>query len=805
MLVSYRWLQDYVDISDLTPEALAEKITRTGIEVDAVEPLNRGAKDVVVGEVLSCEQHPNADKLNLCEVDINEGEPVQIVCGAPNVAKGQKVPVAKVGGVLPGDFKIKRAKLRGVESNGMICSLQELGVESKLVEKTYEDGIYVFPEDVATGEDALEEIQLNDTILDLDLTPNRADAFSMLGVAYEVAAMLDRDLKYPDVAVDEADESASDYVSVSVENADDTPYYSAMILKDVKVGPSPQWLKNRLMAADIRPINNIVDITNFVLLEYGQPLHAFDYDRLQNKHILVRRAREGEELETLDNETRSLTDEHLVITDGQQPIALAGVMGGAATEVKDRTATILLEAAYFDGQRVRKATKGLGLSTDASARYEKGIARNRVYDAAQRAASLMAQLADATVVGVVEAGDRTVPEQKVTISTQRINRVLGLDLTANMIGDLFRRLGFSYDLEGETFTIYVPSRRPDITIQEDIIEEVARLYGYDEIPTTNLLTQMTPGRLSDKQEKRRVIRRSLEGSGVFEAITYALTTPERNALFTEEDRPSVRLSLPMSEERSTLRTSLLPHLLDAVQYNHNRQIHDVALYENASVFLTNEEKVSDLPTEEERLALVLTGLWHHHPWQQEKKAVDFFVLKGILETVFEELGVLDAITFEQVKRSELHPGRAATISLDGRPLGFIGQVHPTLQKQWGINETYVVELSMDELLTHNVAPLQYDKLERFPSISRDIALVVDQDVAAGDVQSVIRQAGGDLLKDVSLFDLYQGEHMEEGKKSLAFSLRYVDPERTLTEDEVKEAHDHVLQAVKEQCGASLRS
>lgn len=804
MFVSYRWLQDYVDLTGISAEELAEKITRSGIEVEGVEDLGEGISGVVIGHVVDREQHPNADKLNKCLVDLGEGEPVQIICGAPNVAEGQKVAVAKVGAVLPGNFKIKKAKLRGEESNGMICSLQELGVEGKLVAKEYQEGIFVFPNDVEPGADALELLNLNDKVLELGLTPNRSDALSMLGVAHEVAAILGREVKYPEVALETNNEKASNYISVKVDAKEDNPLYVARVVKNVKIAPSPLWMQTRLMAAGIRPHNNVVDITNYILLEYGQPLHAFDYDRLGSKEILVRRAKNSEKIVTLDDAERTLTEEHLVITNGTEPIALAGVMGGANSEVQNDTTTVLIESAYFKGFTVRTASKDHGLRSEASARFEKGIDPNRTRLAADRAASLMALYAGGEVVdGTVEVDTMTIEPAVVSISLKRINGVLGTELTGEQVKDIFVRLQFDVKEEEGSFVVTVPTRRGDITIEEDLVEEVARLYGYDHLPTTLPVSESTPGRLTPYQEKRRKVRRFLEGVGLLQAITYSLTSEEKSAQFALEQSEAIRLAMPMSEERSTLRLSLIPHLLEAVKHNNARQIDSVALYEIGSVFLAKSQ--GELPQEKERLSGAVTGLWHTHGWQGEKKAVDFYVVKGIVEGVFNLLGVTDQIEYKLANKEGMHPGRTAEVFLNGLSVGFVGQLHPAVQKDLDLRETYVFELDLQTLLTTDVQEVQYEPIPRFPSISRDIALVVEKAVSAGDIQRVIEEAGGKLLKDVTVFDLYEGEKMEPGKKSVAFSLRYFDPERTLTDEDVTKAHDRVLQAVEKAFGASLRS
>jgi phenylalanyl-tRNA synthetase beta chain len=804
MFVSYKWLSEYVDLSGISASELADKITKSGIEVEGVETLNEGISGVVVGYVVEREKHPDAEKLNKCLVDIGEGENVQIICGAANVDKGQKVAVAKVGAVLPGNFKIKKAKLRGEESHGMICSLQELGIESKLVSKEYAEGIFVFPNDVEVGTDALEHLNRDDQVLELGLTPNRADCLNMLGVAYEVAAILGKDVKFPSIELTTNSEQASDYISVSVEASDDNPLYVARIVKNVKIGPSPLWLQTRLMSAGIRPHNNVVDITNYVLLEYGQPLHAFDYDRLGSKEILVRRAYAGEKITTLDDAQRTLSRDHLVITNGKEPVALAGVMGGADSEVRSDTTTVLIESAYFTGGAIRKASKDHGLRSEASARYEKGIDPSRTREAADRAAALMAGLAGGEVVnGVVEVDTLPTTPTVVSVTLSRINNVLGTSIGTDVVGQIFTNLKFEFSEDNETFTVTVPSRRGDITIEEDLIEEVARLYGYDAVPTTLPIGEGTPGRLTEYQLKRRLVRRFLEGTGLYQAVTYSLTSETKVNQFAIEASTPIRLAMPMSEERSLLRLSIVPHLLEVISHNVARQIDSVAIYETGSVFLS--KSADELPVENEHLAGAVTGLWQTHPWQGEKKTVDFYVVKGVLDGLFQLLGLEARIEYQQTTVDGLHPGRTAYVNLDGKTVGFIGQVHPTVQKEQDLNETYVFELSLKDILEAEVASVTYNAIPRYPSMTRDIALVVDKNVAAGDIQKAITDAGGKLLKDVTIFDLYEGEKMEQGKKSVAYSLRYFDPERTLTDEEVTKTHNKVLKAVEDKFAASLRS
>jgi phenylalanyl-tRNA synthetase beta chain len=803
MFVSYKWLQDYVDLTGITADELAEKITKSGIEVEGVEVLNEGISGVVVGHVVERVQHPNADKLSKCQVDIGEGEPVQIICGAPNVAQGQKVAVAKVGAVLPGNFKIKRAKLRGEESNGMICSLQELGMEGKIVPKEYAEGIFVFPADAEVGTDALALLNRDDEVLELGLTPNRSDCLSMLGVAYEVAAILGREVKLPGTTLEPVAEKATDYVKVVVESQQDNPLYIAKMIKNVVIGPSPLWMQTRLMSAGIRPHNNVVDITNYILLEYGQPLHAFDYDRLGSKEILIRRANDGEKFVTLDDVERTLSSEHLVITNGSEPVALAGVMGGANSEVTSDTTNVLLEAAYFNGATIRKASKDHGLRSEASARFEKGVDPNRVRAAGERAAYLMAKYAGGEVLeGEAVADTLKVEPAVVSVTLEKINTVLGTDLTMEDVEEIFARLQFETSVEADTITVSAPTRRGDIKIEEDLLEEVARLYGYDNIPKTLPIGSSTPGKLSEYQKKRRVVRAYLEGAGLYQAVTYSLTSEEKSAQFALEKRDTIRLAMPMSEDRSILRLSILPQLLEVLKYNSARQNDSLAVYETGNVFLANSQDV--LPEEKEHLAAAITGLWHSHSWQGEKKPVDFYVLKGVLEGLFAKLGLTERVAYAQAQVEGMHPGRTADILLDGEKVGFVGQLHPTVQKDLDLKDTYVFELSLKAVLEAETEALKYQTIPRYPSITRDIALVVNRETVSGTLWQIITSVGAPLLKEATVFDLYEGDKMEAGKKSIAFSLKYMDPERTLTDEEVTKVHKRVLSALEEQAGAVLR-
>lgn len=809
MLVSYNWLKKYVDLGNLTPEELAAKITKSGIEVEGVEYVAEKSTNVVVGYVESCEKHPDADKLNLCQVDVGE-EKLQIICGAPNVAQGQKVAVAKPGAVLPGNFKIKKVKLRGIESNGMICSLKELGIEEKYIPTDIADGIFVFPEEATVGEPVDELLNLNDAVLELDVLANRADALSMLGIAYEVAAILDQPVKLPDEAV-QVEESATvaNYVSVEVEAAELNPYYGAFMIKDVEIKPSPLWMRNYLMAAGIRPINNVVDITNYVLLEYGQPLHAFDYDRFGSEKIVVRRAKHDETLTTLDGQERILTDENLVITNGKEPVALAGVMGGLDSEVASETTNVLLEAAYFDAITVRKTVKQTGLRSESSTRFEKGVDPNRVRKAGARACSLLQQYAGGKVIAGTAEFDRLDRTEKVVeIDTPHINNRLGTEMTTGDIASILKRLQFDYKQDDDHFTVHVPTRRGDITLFEDMLEEVARIYGYDNLPFTLPEGAGQSGGLTVRQQLKRRVKNFVQGAGLMETLTYSLTN-ERDVkrLISPEVASSaaspVALAMPMSEDHKYLRLSILPELLNVLSYNRARSQVNLGYYEMGSIFISGQNELSEQPDEQLRISGALTGIWSEQAWQQEKKEVDFYVVKGIVEGLFDFLQI--PVTYSQTKVTDMHPGRCAVVKVADKTVGFIGQLHPTLQKQLDLKETYVFDLNLEEVFAAYDAVPSFTAIPKYPSIARDIAFILDKNVHAGDVKKVIEEVGAPLVNRVDIFDLYQGDNLEEGKKSIAYSLLYQHPEKTLKDEEVEESYQKIIAAVNEKFNAYVRS
>ncbi|HEI6656751.1 TPA: phenylalanine--tRNA ligase subunit beta [Staphylococcus aureus] len=800
MLISNEWLKEYVTIDDSVSN-LAERITRTGIEVDDLIDYTKDIKNLVVGFVKSKEKHPDADKLNVCQVDIGEDEPVQIVCGAPNVDAGQYVIVAKVGGRLPGGIKIKHAKLRGERSEGMICSLQEIGISSNYIPKSFESGIYVFSEAQVPGTDALQALYLDDQVMEFDLTPNRADALSMIGTAYEVAALYNTKMTKPDTTSNELELSANDELTVTIENEDKVPYYSARVVHDVTIEPSPIWMQARLIKAGIRPINNVVDISNYVLLEYGQPLHMFDQDAIGSQQIVVRQANEGEKMTTLDDTERELLTSDIVITNGQTPIALAGVMGGDFSEVKEQTSNIVIEGAIFDPVSIRHTSRRLNLRSESSSRFEKGIATEFVDEAVDRACYLLQTYANGKVLkDRVSSGELGAFITPIDITADKINRTIGFDLSQNDIVTIFNQLGFDTEINDDVITVLVPSRRKDITIKEDLIEEVARIYGYDDIPSTlPVFDKVTSGQLTDRQYKTRMVKEVLEGAGLDQAITYSLVSKEDATAFSMQQRQTIDLLMPMSEAHASLRQSLLPHLIEAASYNVARKNKDVKLFEIGNVFFANGE--GELPDQVEYLSGILTGDYVVNQWQGKKETVDFYLAKGVVDRVSEKLNL--EFSYRRADIDGLHPGRTAEILLENKVVGFIGELHPTLAADNDLKRTYVFELNFDALMAVSVGYINYQPIPRFPGMSRDIALEVDQNIPAADLLSTIHAHGGNILKDTLVFDVYQGEHLEKGKKSIAIRLNYLDTEETLTDERVSKVQAEIEAALIEQ-GAVIR-
>lgn len=801
MLVSYKWLKELVDV-DVTSAELAEKMSTTGIEVEGVTSPQTGLSKLVVGEVLSCEDVPDTH-LHLCQVDTGDESPRQIVCGAPNIKAGIKVIVALPGARIADNYKIKKGKIRGMESLGMICSLQELGLPDSIIPKEFSDGIQILPDEAVPGDSIFPYLDLDDEIIELSITPNRADALSMRGVAYEVAAIYGKAVHFPERTLLEIEKPAADEISVAIAS-DKVLTYASRVLENVTIKPSPQWLQNLLMNAGIRPINNVVDVTNFVLLYFGQPMHAFDLDKFEGRDIVAREAREGEELVTLDGETRELVAGDLVITVGDKPVALAGVMGGRDTEIDDTSKNVVLEAAIFDGTSIRKTSGRLNLRSESSSRFEKGVNYATVLEALDFAAAMLTELAGGeTLAGRVVAGNLPTEPIQVSSSLSYVNARLGTDLTADDIKDIFKKLGFGLEISGDNFTVSVPRRRWDISIQADLVEEIARIYGYDNLPTTLPESGSTVGELTTSQRLRREVRTIVEGLGLSEIITYALTTPEKAVEFALKPSNITELMWPMSVERSVLRQNIVSGMLDTVAYNSARKNTNLALYEIGKVFEQTGNPKEDLPNEITSLAFALSGLVTEKDFQTRAVPVDFFHAKGVLEALFTKLGLeVDYVPTKDM--ASMHPGRTALIVLDGQEIGFVGQVHPQTAKDYAIGETYVAELNLDVIESHYHKAHVFKEITKFPAVSRDIALLVENSVSHSDIIAAIKAAGVKRLTDIKLFDVYAGENIQKGFKSMAYSLTFQNPTDNLTDEEVAKYMAKITASLEETVGAEIR-
>lgn len=801
MLVSYKWLKELVDVTVPSAE-LAEKMSTTGIEVEGVETPAQGLSKLVVGQVISCEDVPDTH-LHLCMVDTGDEEPRQIVCGAPNVKAGIKVIVALPGARIADNYKIKKGKIRGMESLGMICSLQELGLSDSIIPKEFSDGIQILPENAVPGDSIFPYLDLDDEIIELSITPNRADALSMRGVAHEVAAIYGKEVSFPVKTLVENGKAASQSLSVAIES-DKVAYYGSRVVENVTIAPSPQWLQNLLMNAGIRPINNVVDVTNYILLLFGQPMHAFDRDKFETNAIVARDARAGEKLVTLDGEERELTEDDIVITVNDKPVALGGVMGGQSTEIDKSSKNVVLEAAVFSGKSIRKTSGRLNLRSESSSRFEKGINLDTVTEALDFAAAMLQDLAGGEVLsGRVEAGYLDTTPVEVSTTLDYVNVRLGTDLTYADVEEVFAKLGFGLTGSADKFTVSVPRRRWDISIQADLVEEIARIYGYDKLPTTLPEAAGTSGELTETQKLRRKVRTIAEGSGLTEILSYALTTPEKAVEFTAEKTKVTELMWPMTVDRSALRQNVVSGMLDTVAYNVNRKNSNVAIYEIGKIFHQTGDLKTDLPQEVNTFAFAISGLVAEKDFQTQATPVDFFYAKGILEVLFDKLGLAVDYVADKTLAS-MHPGRTAAIKLDGKVLGFVGQVHPQTAKTYGIPETYVAELNLDTIEAALQPSAAFEEITKFPAVSRDIALLLAKETSHKDIMDAIQSAGVKRLTSIKLFDVYAGSNIEAGKKSMAYSLTFQNPADSLTDEEVAGYMDKITKALTEKVGAEVR-
>lgn len=801
MLVSYKWLKELVAI-DVPSAELAEKMSTTGIEVEGVEIPAEGLSKLVVGHVLSCEDVPETH-LHLCQVDTGDDEPRQIVCGAPNVRTGIKVIVAIPGARIADNYKIKKGKIRGMESLGMICSLQELGLPDAIIPKEFSEGIQILPDNAIPGDSIFSYLDLDDEIIELSITPNRADALSMRGVAHEVAAIYGKELKFPVKTPQESSKATSDLISVSIES-DKVLTYASRVVENVTVQASPQWLQNRLMNAGIRPINNVVDVTNYVLLYFGQPMHAFDFNKFESGDILARQARNGEKIVTLDGEERDLIDQDIVITVNDKPVALAGVMGGKATEIDSHSKTVVLEAAVFDGKAIRKTSGRLNLRSESSSRFEKGVNYDTVIEVLDFAAAMLEELAGGQVLaGYLQAGQVPTEPVQVLTTLDYVNVRLGTNLAYSDIEDVFAKLGFGLAGDAQAFTVSVPRRRWDISIQADLVEEIARIYGYDKLPTTLPEAGGTAGELTASQLLRRRVRAIAEGAGLTEIISYALTTPEKAQAFAIESSHLTELMWPMTIERSALRQNIVSGMLDTIAYNVARKQKNLAIYEIGKVFEQNADPKVDLPNERDTFAFALTGLVAEKDFQTQATAVDFYYAKGILESLFSKLNL--KVTFVAEKdMASMHPGRTARILLGEETIGFLGQVHPQVANDYDIPETYVAELNLEAIEANMASTQIFTEISKQPAVSRDIALLVDDQLSHQDIVTIIEGLGLKYLESIKLFDVYAGANIEPGKKSMAYSLTFQNPQESLRDEEVAKYMNKISEALLEKANAQVR-
>ena len=804
------WIKAYVPDLNVTPQEFVDRITLSGSHVESHNVYNKNLEKIVVGKILSIERHPDADKLVVCQVDVGQEAPIQIVTGAPNVKVGDVVPTVldggKVagghdGGELPKDgIKIKKGKLRGVESFGMMCAIEELGSSRDLYPEAPEDGVYIFPEDagVKPGDDAIAALGLDDTSVEYEITSNRVDCFSILGMAREAAATFDLPFYPPEVKVEcKCPEKTEDYISVSIEDPDLCKRYIARVVKNVKIAPSPKWLQRRLRAQGIRSINNIVDITNYVMEEYGQPMHAFDLDTIAKRQIIVKRAKDGDVFKTLDGVERTLDSNVLMICDGEKEVAIGGIMGGENSMVTDSMTTLLFEAACFDGTNIRLSERRLGLRTDAAGKFEKGLDPNLAEQAINRACQLIEEMGCGEVLqGMVDVYPNPVSAWELPFEPEKMNHLLGLEVPVEQMLHIFEMLGLTYNADTEMLTI--PTYRQDLHCMADLAEEVARFYGYDKIPATLTTINAGIGGIPVNQQIQGVARSVAEANGFFGGMTYSFESPKVfDKLLLPEDhelRQAIRISNPLGEDFSIMRTTPLSGMLTSLATNFNRRNKNVRLYEMGNVYLPHSLPLTELPDEKLQLTLGMYG------------EGDFFTLKGVVEELFEKLNF--AADVEYVPVSEypfLHPGRQAQIRKGKLLVGYLGQVHPEAVENYDMKgDVYVAVLDMDTVTMLTKSDIKYTGVAKFPGSGRDLALVCDKTVLAGDVEKILRKCGGALLESVTLFDVYEGEQLGEGKKSLAYSLLFRANDRTLADTEVNEKIDKMLAALAEK-GIVLRA
>lgn len=805
MNTSLSWIKAYVPGLDVTPQEYMDAMTLSGSKVEGYEKLDADLEKIIIGQIKKIEKHPDADKLVVCQVDVGAGEDVQIVTGAPNVKEGQKVPVVLDGGRVagghdgkktPGGIKIKKGKLRGVVSNGMMCSIEEMGSDREMYPEAPEEGIYIFGEDAIVGESAIQALGLDDVVFEYEITSNRVDCFGVLGLAREAAATFGREFQPPAVTETGNSENVKDYIKVTVEDAELCPRYCARVVKNIKIAPSPEWMQRRLASQGIRPINNIVDITNYVMEEYGQPMHAYDLDTIAGREIIVRRASKEEKFVTLDGQERTMDESVLMICDGEKAVGIAGIMGGENSMITDDVQTMLFEAACFDGTNIRLSSKKIGLRTDASGKFEKGLDPNNALDAINRACQLIEELGAGEVVGgVVDVYGKVKEGRRIPFDADKVNRLLGTQISKETMIGYFQKIDLGYDREKDE--VLVPSWRQDLECLADMAEEVARFYGYDNIPTTLPNGEATTGKLSFKLRVEEVAKNVAEYCGFSQGMTYSFESPKVfDKLMIPKDselRKTVVISNPLGEDFSIMRTISLNGMLTSLSTNYNRRNKNVRLYELGNIYLPKQVPLEELPEERMQFTLGMYG------------EGDFFTMKGVVEEFFEKAGLTEKITCDPDSgKPFLHPGRQANIRYHGKVLGYLGEIHPQVADNYSIKDrVYVAVIDMPEIVKMAGFDRKYEGIARFPAVTRDISMVMKKNILVGEVEKIFDAKGGKYLESYELFDLYEGAQIKTGYKSVAYSLTFRAKDKTLEEADYAPAMEKILKALEE-LGIELR-
>lgn len=805
MNTTLSWVKAYVPDLDVTAQEFTDAMTLSGTKVEGYEAADRDLDKIVIGQIEKIERHPDADKLIICQVNIGT-ETIQIVTGAPNVKEGDKIPVVLDGGRVAGNHDgkmteggilIKKGKLRGIESNGMMCSIEELGSTKEMYPEAPEYGIYIFPEDAEVGADAIAALGLNDVTFEFEITSNRVDCFSVIGIAREAAATFRREFKPPVVTVTGNDEQASDYIKVTVKDTDLCPRYCARVVKNIKIAPSPKWMQRRLAAAGIRPINNIVDITNYIMEEYGQPMHAFDYDDIAGHEIIVRRAEKDEKFVTLDGQERTMDENVLMICDGEKSIGIAGIMGGENSMITDKVRTMMFEAACFDGTNIRLSSKRIGLRTDASAKFEKGLDPNNAQAAIDRACQLIEELGAGEVVGgMVDVYSTKKEPVRIPFEPDKINALLGTDIPEEEMLSYFKMIDLEYDAQAKE--VIAPTFRHDLFRTADLAEEVARFYGYDNIPTTLPNGEATAGKLPFELRIREAAEDIAEFCGFSQGYMYSFESPKVfDKLLLPEDSPlrsAVKISNPLGEDFSIMRTTSMNGMLTSLGFNYNHRNKNVRLYELGNIYLPKALPLTELPEERMQLTLGMYG------------EGDFFTMKGVVEEFLEKIGITGRKTYSpESGKPYLHPGRQADILYKGIVLGYLGEVHPLVADSYGIGEkAYVAVIDMEEVTKLATFDRKYMGIAKYPAVTRDISMVVPKEILAGQIEEMINQRGGRILESCHLFDIYEGAQIKHGFKSVAYSITFRAKDRTLEEADITSAMKKIWNGL-ESLGIEIRS